>query len=73
MKKSLEILGMVVLVAGVCGVVRELTGGWFRFMGFTRYLTEGVGLLHGKEVFVNVVVAVLGLALLGLADRVGRR
>ncbi|MGW0466495.1 hypothetical protein ACWDX6_14630 [Streptomyces sp. NPDC003027] len=70
MKKILEIAGMVVLVAGVCGVIRELTDGWFRLMGFTRFLTEHVWFLQGRELFANVVIAVLGLVLLIVADRV---
>ncbi|MEV3992584.1 hypothetical protein AB0J57_27100 [Streptomyces sp. NPDC049837] len=68
MKKILEVLGTLVLVVGVCGVLRELTG-WFRFMGFSRYLTENVGFLHGREVFANIVIAVLGFAILMISDR----
>ncbi|OKK04489.1 hypothetical protein AMK26_14170 [Streptomyces sp. CB03234] len=67
MKKILEVIGTLVLVVGVCGVLRELTG-WFRFMGFTRYLTENVGFLHGRELFANIVIAVVGFAVLMIAD-----
>ncbi|ORT58275.1 hypothetical protein [Streptomyces sp. CB03238] len=68
MKKILEVIGTLVLVVGVCGVLRELTG-WFRFMGFTRYLTENVGFLHGRELFANIVIAVVGFAVLMIADQ----
>ncbi|MBT2443719.1 hypothetical protein J7E93_27205 [Streptomyces sp. ISL-36] len=69
MKKFLEILGVVVLIGGVSGVLRELTG-WFPFMGFTRFLTENVWFLDGKELFANIVIAVLGFVVLIVADRV---
>ncbi|CAM5315972.1 hypothetical protein GCM10010222_42880 [Streptomyces tanashiensis] len=63
MKKFLEGLGALLLVAGVAGVIREMTDGWFHFLGLTRFLTENVGFLEGRELFANIVVAVLGLAL----------
>ncbi|MFF8378782.1 hypothetical protein ACF07V_21940 [Streptomyces sp. NPDC015661] len=69
MKKFLEGLGVLLLVAGVAGVIRELTGGWFPFMGLTRILTENVGFLEGRELFANVVIAVVGLALAMGASR----
>ncbi|MER7951498.1 hypothetical protein ABTY59_29295 [Streptomyces sp. NPDC096079] len=63
MKKFLEGLGVLLLLAGVAGVIREMTGGWFHFMGLTRFLTENVGFLEGRELFANIVIAVAGLAL----------
>ncbi|MFE2016106.1 hypothetical protein [Streptomyces sp. NPDC059491] len=57
---------------GVCGVVRELTDGWFRLMGLTRFLTDNVWFLEGREVFANIVIAVLGLVLMIVSDRVPR-
>ncbi|MGV9314668.1 hypothetical protein ACWDR0_21155 [Streptomyces sp. NPDC003691] len=59
MKKILESVGGVVLVLGLAGVVRELTG-WFPFLGVTGLLTENVGLLREQPLFTNVVVAVVG-------------
>lgn len=56
-KKSLGVIGLLVLLSGACGVLRELTDGWFRFMGFTRFLTENVGFLQGRELFANAVIA----------------
>ncbi|MFI1654338.1 hypothetical protein ACH4ZU_05240 [Streptomyces sp. NPDC020472] len=72
MKKFLEGVGVLLLLAGVAGVIRELTGGWFHFMGLTRFLTENVGFLEGRELFANVVVAVFGLVLAIVGSRVGR-
>ncbi|WP_328667077.1 hypothetical protein OG905_08365 [Streptomyces sp. NBC_00322] len=68
MKKILEGIGMVLLVAGACGVLRELTG-WFPFMGFTRFVTDNVGFLHGREIYANVVIGVVGFAVLMIADQ----
>ncbi|MFG3505243.1 hypothetical protein ACGF5F_06965 [Streptomyces sp. NPDC047821] len=68
MKKILEVIGSLVLIVGVCGVLRELTG-WFPFMGVTRFLTENVGFLHGRELFANIVIAVVGFAILMTSDR----
>lgn len=65
--------GFLLTVFGVCGVVRELTDGWFSFMGLTRFLTEGVWFLEGREVFANIVIAVLGLVLMIVSERVGKK
>ncbi|MGW4700759.1 hypothetical protein [Streptomyces sp. NPDC004285] len=70
MKKFLEGLGALLLVAGVAGVIREVTGGWFHFLGLTRFLTDNVGFLEGRELFANIVVAVVGLALAIGASRI---
>ncbi|MEU2156382.1 hypothetical protein ABZ532_15410 [Streptomyces sp. NPDC019396] len=69
MKKPLEFIGMVLLVAGACGVLRELTGGWFSIMGFTRWIIEPIGFLEGRELYAHIVVAALGIAVLGIAGR----
>lgn len=70
MKRILEVTGFLVMVFGVCGVIRELTGGWFKLMGVTRFLTDHVGFLQGRELFANIVIAALGLVILVLSDRV---
>ncbi|MCX5394089.1 hypothetical protein ABZY68_18645 [Streptomyces sp. NPDC006482] len=70
MKRFLEVAGFLLVVFGVCGVIRELTDGWFRLMGLTRFLTENVSFMEGRELFVNIVIAVLGLVLLIVSDRV---
>ncbi|MEV8590802.1 hypothetical protein AB0424_28075 [Streptomyces sp. NPDC051180] len=72
MKRILEVGGFLLTVFGVCGVVRELTDGWFRLMGLTRFLTDNVWFLEGREVFANIVIAVLGLVLMIVSDRVPR-
>ncbi|SEC12120.1 hypothetical protein [Streptomyces sp. TLI_105] len=63
MKGFLEGFGALLLVSGIAGVIRELTDGWFRFLGLTRFLTENVWFLQGRELFANIVIAVLGLVL----------
>ncbi|MEU9855525.1 hypothetical protein [Streptomyces sp. NPDC047974] len=73
MKRFLEVAGFLLTVFGVCGVVRELTDGWFSFMGVTRFLTENVWFLEGREVFTNLVIAALGLVVMIVSDRVERK
>ncbi|MFJ9823964.1 hypothetical protein ACIRSU_06260 [Streptomyces sp. NPDC101160] len=70
MKRLLEVTGFLVLVFGVCGVIRELTDGWFKLMGATRFLTDNIGFLEGRELFANIVIAGLGLVVLVISDRV---
>ncbi|MGW4163087.1 hypothetical protein [Streptomyces sp. NPDC004788] len=70
MKRFLEVTGFLVLVFGVCGVIRELTDGWFKLMGATRFLTDNIGFLEGRELFANIVIAGLGLVVLVISDRV---
>ncbi|MFG3349936.1 hypothetical protein ACGF1Z_33335 [Streptomyces sp. NPDC048018] len=70
MKRFLEVTGFLVTVFGVCGVIRELTHGWFGLMGVTRFLTENVSFLQGRELFANIVIAALGLVLMVASDRV---
>ncbi|MCT4352126.1 hypothetical protein M5362_03120 [Streptomyces sp. Je 1-79] len=67
MKKFLEIVGVIVLLGGISGVVRELTG-WFPFLGYTRFLTENVWFLDGRELMANVAIAVVGFAIVMIAD-----
>ncbi|MER6099709.1 hypothetical protein ABT154_28415 [Streptomyces sp. NPDC001728] len=70
MKKFLEVAGFLLALFGAAGVVRELTDGSFRLLGVTRYLTENVGFLEGRELFANIVIAVLGVVLMIVSDRV---
>ncbi|MFB7864164.1 hypothetical protein [Streptomyces sp. NPDC056069] len=70
MKRFLEVTGFLVTVFGVCGVIRELTDGWFKLMGVTRFLTEGVPFLQGHELFANIVIAAFGLVIMVASDRV---
>ncbi|MFG2333119.1 hypothetical protein ACGFMM_26325 [Streptomyces sp. NPDC048604] len=70
MKKILETTGFLITVFGVCGVIRELTDDWFRFMGITRHLTDHIWFLEDRALFANIVFAVLGLVLMIVSDRV---
>ncbi|MFI8826172.1 hypothetical protein [Streptomyces sp. NPDC053431] len=70
MKRFLEVTGFLLMVVGVCGVIRELTDGWFKLMGVTRFLTESVWFLQGHELFANIVLAALGLVIMVASDRV---
>ncbi|MEU7026327.1 hypothetical protein AB0A60_06490 [Streptomyces sp. NPDC046275] len=70
MKRFLEVTGFLLTVFGVCGVIRELTDGWFRLMGVTRFLTENVWFLADHALFANIVVTALGFALMVMSDRI---
>ncbi|MCH0542822.1 hypothetical protein I3F58_25325 [Streptomyces sp. MUM 203J] len=72
MRKLLEWVGAGLALGGVAGVLRELTDGWFGLLGFTRLLTENVGLLHGYEIHANVAIAALGASIAAAAGRLGR-
>ncbi|GLF97976.1 hypothetical protein [Streptomyces yaizuensis] len=72
MNRVLGWVGGVLLVLGVCGVVRELTG-WFPVMGATRFLTENVTFFGERAVFTNVVIAVVGFALVMTGERLKDR
>ncbi|MFB7514841.1 hypothetical protein [Streptomyces sp. NPDC056144] len=70
MKRFLETAGALLALFGVCGVIRELTDGWFKLMGLTRYLTENVAFMEGREVYVNLVIAALGVVLVVMSGRI---
>ncbi|MEV6331263.1 hypothetical protein [Streptomyces sp. NPDC051909] len=70
MKRFLEVTGLLLTVFGICGVIRELTDGWFRLMGVTRFLTDSVWFLADHALFANIVIAALGFALMVMSDRV---
>ncbi|MFF8960171.1 hypothetical protein [Streptomyces sp. NPDC014894] len=70
MKKILEGVGALLVLGGGSGIVHELTG-WFHLLGFTRFLTENVGFLDDRAIFTNIVIAVVGFAVLMISDRVG--
>ncbi|MFI6285180.1 hypothetical protein ACIBCM_10540 [Streptomyces sp. NPDC051018] len=62
MNKLIETTGGLLVLLGVTGVLRELTG-WFHFMGFTRFLTENISFMKEHGLFTNIVIAVAGVAL----------
>ncbi|MEU2077325.1 hypothetical protein [Streptomyces sp. NPDC013489] len=72
MKRFLEVAGSLLALLGAAGVVRELTDGWFRLLGATRFLTENVWFLEGRELFTNIVIAVLGVVLVIASQRVAK-
>ncbi|MEU7135651.1 hypothetical protein [Streptomyces sp. NPDC046261] len=67
MKKFLEGLGVLLVLQGLAGIVHGTTG-WFRTFGLIRRL----GFLHGYEIYAGGVLAVLGVALVLVADAAGR-
>ncbi|MFF0449814.1 hypothetical protein ACFYT4_25945 [Streptomyces sp. NPDC004609] len=67
MKKLIETTGGLLVLVGVAGVIRELTG-WFPFLGFTRFLTENVDFMEDHGLFTNIVIAVAGVAVVMAAD-----
>ncbi|MFI1015206.1 hypothetical protein [Streptomyces sp. NPDC020965] len=67
MKKILESLGGLMVFLGGVGVLRELTG-WFDFMAATRLLTEHVGFLEERALFTNIVITVVGFALVMIGE-----
>lgn len=68
MKKILEVAGFVLFVAGASGLVHEVTGWMPKFFGFLRLLP----FLDGHEVYTNIVLVVVGVALMASADRFRR-
>ncbi|WP_274563678.1 hypothetical protein [Streptomyces spiramyceticus] len=71
MKKILEVVGFVLFVAGVSGVVHEVTGWLPQFFGFVRIL-DSLDFLKGRELYTNIVLAVVGVAVMASADRFRR-
>ncbi|WP_434598890.1 hypothetical protein [Streptomyces sp. A5-4] len=71
MKKILEVVGFVLFVAGVSGLVHEVTGWMPQLFGFLRVL-DSVDALEGHEVYTNIVLAAAGTAVMLSADRLRR-
>ncbi|MGW7197120.1 hypothetical protein [Streptomyces chryseus] len=69
MKKILEVAGFVLFVAGASGLVHEVTGWMPKFFGFLQLLP----FLRGHEIYTNIVLAVVGVALMAASDRFPRR
>ncbi|MDX2850191.1 MULTISPECIES: hypothetical protein [Streptomycetaceae] len=69
MKGFLGFLGFVLLSQGIGGIAYQLTGGWFRVWA----LTHRIGFLDGYEIYVCVLLIVLGIAVCSAAESVGKR
>ncbi|MEU1617703.1 hypothetical protein ACFZAU_12030 [Streptomyces sp. NPDC008238] len=69
MKGFLGFLGFVLLSQGIGGIVYQLTDGWFRVWA----LTHRIGFLDGYEIYVCVLLVVLGVAVLFASDSAGKR
>jgi hypothetical protein len=67
-KRSLEAVGFLMVVAGLAGMVHHFVG-WFRFWGFLRR----VELFREHDIAANVGLIVLGAAILVVTDVVGKR
>ncbi|MFE0426312.1 hypothetical protein [Streptomyces sp. NPDC058953] len=73
MRKLLESAGGLLMLVGVAGAIRELTG-WFPFLGGADKLLEQVPYLDDQALFTYVVVAVVGFVLVMIAEaEPGRR
>jgi hypothetical protein len=69
MKGFLGFLGFVLLSQGIGGIAYQLTGGWFRLWA----LTYRIGFLDGYEIYVCVLLVVLGVAVCRAAEAAGKR
>jgi|tagenome__1003787_1003787.scaffolds.fasta_scaffold19290461_1 hypothetical protein len=67
MKKPLETLGGLVILAGVAGFVHRLIG-WAPF-GVVARLTRATPFIRDHEVVTYAVLIALGLAILVVADK----
>ena len=63
MKKFVELIGTLVVINGIAGIVHEFTG-WFDLWVIVRYLK----FLDGYEIFANIVLIVLGVAIVTAAN-----
>ena len=68
MKRFLEAVGFLMVVAGLAGIVHHFVG-WFRFWGFLRRIE----LFREHDIAANVGLIVLGAAILVVTDAVGKR
>ncbi|NGO70088.1 hypothetical protein [Streptomyces boncukensis] len=66
MKKLLGILCFLLLAQGAGGLAHKFTGGWFDKWA----LVHRIGFLDGYEVYVCVLLIVLGLAVGAASDSV---
>ncbi|NLU70394.1 hypothetical protein [Streptomyces sp. HNM0574] len=68
MKNVLGFLGAVLILQGLGALGQELLG-WFRLWGLVRR----VGLFSGYELYAGIGLVVLGAAVIGAGESLGRR
>ena len=66
MKKLLEFASLVLVLQGAAGLVHHFFG-WLEGWG----LVQRWGFLTGLEIYASLVLVVLGVAVGGLAERLG--
>ncbi|SEG84850.1 hypothetical protein SAMN05444920_105424 [Nonomuraea solani] len=71
MRTTLTIFGWLLLVQGVGGLVNTLLGFWR--WAHDLLVVNLLPFLEGYEVFAAIVIGVLGLALLAIADSMGKQ
>ncbi|WP_101789417.1 hypothetical protein [Nonomuraea indica] len=72
MRNAIRLLGVLMILEGVSGTIDEIAGQ--PFMGivlnaFNRLVVHRVALFEGYEVFANLALAVLGVAVAVAAGR----
>ncbi|NSC23871.1 hypothetical protein FM076_23025 [Streptomyces albus subsp. chlorinus] len=66
MKKFLGFVAFVLIAQGAGGIAHRLTGGWFDKWA----VVHRIGFLHGYEMYVCVLLIVLGIAVGAASDAV---
>ncbi|GAA2071683.1 hypothetical protein GCM10009801_23630 [Streptomyces albiaxialis] len=69
MKNLLGFVCFVLLAQGLGGLLHEFTDGWWT----PWTVVHRIGFLHGYEVYVCVLLVVLGLAVGAASDAVGKK
>lgn len=64
MQKALEAFGFLILVAGLAGVVNHFWSQWRLFNVVNGVLLRRFGTLQPYELYVELIVAALGLVVL---------
>jgi uncharacterized membrane protein YraQ (UPF0718 family) len=73
MRKTVQLVGLVMVLQGVSGTIDQLAVQ--PFMGvllnaFNRYVVNKWDVFEGREIFANLVVAILGAVLIIAAERI---
>jgi hypothetical protein len=74
MKKSLQLVGIVMILQGLSGAIDHLAAqpffGFFLNL-FNRVVLPRLGFLDGYELFANLILAILGGIVVVATDRLG--